>query len=98
MGTPPTVVPLVGKEVLVGRRDEQRDIHPEIALDDPGASRRHAKFVFLADGGIALQDLASTNGTKLNGAEVAAGSRTSLKSGDSVTLGRWTRITLRGRP
>lgn len=86
------------RELLVGRRDDLRDIRPELPVSDPGASRRHAKFVLGADGLPALQDLASTNGTKLNGADTAPGSRTPLKDGDSVTLGRWTRITLRARP
>lgn len=82
-------------ELLVGRQDDQRDIHPEIALADPGSSRRHAKFVHLKGGTVALQDLASTNGSKLNAAEVSPGSRHVLKDGDQITLGRWTRITLR---
>jgi pSer/pThr/pTyr-binding forkhead associated (FHA) protein len=83
-------------DMLVGRHDDTRAIHPEVSLHDPGASRRHAKFVLEADGGIALQDLASTNGTQLNGQEVAPGTRRRLAPGDQVTLGRWTRITLRG--
>jgi len=85
-------------DLLVGRHDETRAIHPEISLHDPGASRRHARFVLEADGGVALQDLASTNGTQLNGEDVAPGTRRTLREGDAVTLGRWTRITLRGRP
>lgn len=85
-------------DMLVGRRDEQRDIKPEIPLNDPGASRRHAKFVVNADGTIALQDLASTNGTQVNGEVVTPGARRSLRAGDEVTLGRWTRIKLRERP
>ena len=85
-------------DLLVGRQDETRDIHPEIPVADPGASRRHAKFVLDPDGGVALQDLASTNGTQVNGQDVAPGTRRRLHDGDTVTLGRWTRITLRGRP
>jgi FHA domain len=96
-GVPEEVIPL-DRDILVGRRDDRRDIRPELPLSDPGASRRHAKFVLNADGSPALQDLASTNGTKLNDVETAPGSRTTLKEGDTVTLGRWTRITLRGRP
>ena len=96
--TPPPVgvldirVPVAAAELLVGRRDDARDVHPDIPLLDPGLSRRHAKFVPQADGSLVLHDLASTNGTKLNGVEVEAGSRTTLHVGDEVTLGRWTRI------
>jgi hypothetical protein len=89
------IVPFANADLLVGRRDDRRDIHPDIAVDDPGASRRHAKFVRLVDGSVAMQDLASTNGTKINGDEVTPGTRKSLAIGDAVTLGRWTRITLR---
>ncbi len=85
-------------DVLVGRRDERRDIHPELPLNDPGTSRRHCKFVQGPDGALALLDLASTNGTKVNGVEVPAGSRTPLRAGDEVTLGRWTRIVVKARP
>lgn len=91
------VIALDRDEMLVGRDDALRDIHPEIPLADPGASRRHAKLVREADGGVALQDLASTNGARVNGRDVPAGSRRRLAAGDAVTLGRWTRITLRAR-
>ena len=94
---PPRVVAIDRAELLVGRDDEPRDIHPEIPLLDPGASRRHAKIVREADGGVALQDLASTNGSQINGRDVPAGTRRRLAAGDAVTLGRWTRITLRAR-
>jgi hypothetical protein len=93
--TPVATVPLTRAEMLIGRHDDRRDIHPELPVHDPGASRRHAKLLVGADGGVALQDLASTNGTKVNGKEVASGSRVSLAAGDEVTLGRWTRITVR---
>jgi hypothetical protein len=92
------VVPFDRPELLVGRKDELRDVHPDIPLSDPGTSRRHAKFVRGVDGSIAFLDLASTNGSKLNGVEVAAGSRSPLHPGDEVTLGRWTRIRVTVKP
>jgi pSer/pThr/pTyr-binding forkhead associated (FHA) protein len=91
------VLPVDKPDMLVGRHDETRAIHPEVSLHDPGASRRHARFVLEPDGGIALQDLASTNGTQVNGQDVTPGARRRLREGDSVTLGRWTRITVRGK-
>jgi pSer/pThr/pTyr-binding forkhead associated (FHA) protein len=96
-GVAEQVFPL-DRDLLVGRRDDRRDIKPEMPLSDPGASRRHAKFVLNGDGTPALQDLASTNGTKLNAVDTTPGSRTTLKAGDEVTLGRWTRIIVRARP
>lgn len=97
VGTPDRIIAVGKGDLLVGRHDETRDIHPEIPLHDPGASRRHAKFVLEQDGGVALQDLASTNGTEVNGKAVPPGTRRKLAEGDAVTLGRWTRITLRGQ-
>jgi hypothetical protein len=91
------VVAVDRPELLVGRTDVARDIHPEIALHDPGASRRHAKIVASRDGGIALQDLASTNGTRLNGAAVERGARVALNDGDTVVVGRWTRLRVRSQ-
>jgi hypothetical protein len=94
----PEIVMLVDKpDMLVGRHDETRAIHPEVSLHDPGASRRHAKFVIDPDGGMSLQDLASTNGSQVNGEDVPPGTKRRLRDGDRVTLGRWTRITLRGK-
>jgi pSer/pThr/pTyr-binding forkhead associated (FHA) protein len=94
---PVATVALTQGEMLIGRHDDRRDIHPELPVHDPGASRRHAKILVLPDGSVALQDLASTNGTKVNGAEVPSGARLALAVGDAITLGRWTRITLRSR-
>lgn len=86
----------VDRELLVGRRDDRRDIRPDLPLADPGASRRHAKLV-LEGTTLHLQDLASTNGTTLNGARVDPGSRHPLAAGDEITLGRWTRIRVEPR-
>ncbi|MEO6418499.1 MAG: FHA domain-containing protein [Polyangiaceae bacterium] len=84
-------------ELLIGRQDDRRDIDPDVALSDPGASRRHAK-ILRRDGALVLQDLASTNGTHVNGEEMVAGSRRALSAGDAVTLGRWTRIVVERKP
>jgi hypothetical protein len=67
-----------GEELLVGR-------HPrcDVVVPDRSVSRRHARLTF-RDGVWVLQDLASTNGTAVNGARVG---RTTLHAGDIVTLG-----------
>jgi hypothetical protein len=84
-------------EMLVGRRDDRNSIRPEIPVLDPGVSRRHATFLRLPDARLAITDLASANGTAVNGVAVAAGERRELNDGDVVTIGRWTRITVRRR-
>jgi pSer/pThr/pTyr-binding forkhead associated (FHA) protein len=95
---PERVFPVDLAEMLVGRRDDRQNIRPAVPVHDPGASRRHARFLLGADGAVSLHDLASTNGTKLNGQDVVSGSVVVLKAGDEVTLGRWTRIRLQARP
>lgn len=64
--------------LLVGR-------HPrcDVVVGDPSVSRRHAQLTF-RDGVWVLQDLASTNGTRVNGKLVG---RTALHTGDVLELG-----------
>jgi len=95
---PERIFPVETSELLVGRRDDRQQIRPAVALHDPGASRRHARFLLERDGTVSLHDLGSTNGTKLNGQDVVSGSIRRLTDGDEVTLGRWTRIRLKARP
>jgi hypothetical protein len=84
-------------EMLVGRRDDRHSIRPEIPIHDPGVSRRHAHFLRLRGGRLAIIDLASANGTGVNGVGLLPGERCELYDGDVVTMGRWTRITVRRR-
>ena len=94
---PERVFPLDFAEMLIGRRSDRKDIHPEIPLADPGISHRHAKLQRQPDGGFILLDVGSTNGTQLNGVDIQPGVRMPLRDGDEITLGCWTRITLHGR-
>ncbi|MGH2744478.1 MAG: FHA domain-containing protein, partial [Thermoleophilaceae bacterium] len=56
----------------------------DVELADPDVSRRHA--VLRRDGsGIAVEDLASTNGTLVNGLRIDA--VTELRDGDRVQFG-----------
>ncbi|CAO5191152.1 FHA domain-containing protein [Frankia sp. AiPs1] len=94
---------LAGPKMLIGRRSESRGIHPDIDLsgapEDPGISRSHALFEQLPDGGYAVRDPGSTNGTRLNDEPdpIEPGQSVPLRDGDRVYLGAWTRITLRAR-
>ncbi|MHB1340579.1 MAG: FhaA domain-containing protein [Coriobacteriia bacterium] len=71
-------VALRGDQVVVGRLADC-----EIQIPDSNVSRRHAAFMRL-DGGWAIEDLESTNGTRLNGQAV---SRARLHDGDVVEVG-----------
>jgi pSer/pThr/pTyr-binding forkhead associated (FHA) protein len=100
---PRRVFALTGAELLVGRRSDSRGIHPEIDLsgapEDPGISRAHAVFEQLPDGGYAVRDPGSTNGTRLNDEPepIEQGQPIPLRDGDRVYVGAWTRITVRAR-
>lgn len=69
---------LTGSLVRVGRLPAN-----DVVLDDKNVSRHHC-VLEAADGGWSVQDLRSTNGTKVNGTPVA---RTTLADGDELTLG-----------
>jgi hypothetical protein len=71
-------VTLTADRTVVGRLAEC-----DICIDDVNASRQHAAFVRDA-GRWFVEDLGSTNGTKLNGRKVA---RELLSDGDIVTVG-----------
>lgn len=78
IGTSHERVHLTGSQVDVGRLEDSG-----IFLDDSNVSRRHAAFMRLEDGW-AIEDLESTNGTKLNGQPVR---RARLRDGDVIEIG-----------
>ncbi|MFB6893460.1 FHA domain-containing protein [Kitasatospora sp. NPDC056327] len=73
------VYELAGQPLLVGRDDEC-----QIRVGDPGISRRHA-VVRRSDGHTTVEDLASTNGTRLNGHRVFG--QQVLHTGDVIDVG-----------
>jgi pSer/pThr/pTyr-binding forkhead associated (FHA) protein len=77
-GFPGTAHDLSAPETLIGR-------HPatDITLVDEGVSREHA-VVTMDDDGFAIEDLQSTNGTKLNGKRVRSAR---LRDGDEIQIG-----------
>lgn len=90
-------IPLLGAEVLIGRRSKSRGIEPEIDLGDPrdpGVSRQHAKLVPAPDGTWTVVDLGTVNGITVNGRDVPSGDSVPLRPGDRIHLGAWTRITI----
>ncbi len=80
---------------LIGRTSQARAIHPEIPLDvDDAVSSRHAILTLHPDGSLTLRDIGSSNGTLINGKEIATMADISIVSGAEITLGHWTRIKL----
>ena len=95
----PVTVRLVAESSLIGRRSEKRGVFPEISLDlDDAVSHRHGLLNRRPDGSLIFRDIGSSNGTRLNGAEVQPMADVSLKAGDRLILGHWTRISIRPAP
>ncbi|HLB82563.1 MAG TPA: FHA domain-containing protein, partial [Gemmatimonadales bacterium] len=68
-----------GRVVVVGRA-----VTSDVPIYDPTISRRHAE-VSLADGGVKVKDVGSSNGTFLNGARI---SEALAAENDVVTFGK----------
>jgi len=98
----PTVVPLLDRSILVGRRSTSRNIHPQVDCgDDHGVSRRHAQLTTDGQRWFA-EDLQSSNGTyiapagaPLPDSPIPSGQRTEFREGDRVYVGAWTRLVVR---
>jgi FHA domain len=89
----PIILELAQPTNLIGRTSIARAIHPEISLDlDDAVSSRHAILTIHRDGSLILRDIGSSNGTLVNGKEVAVMADISIASGDEITLGHWTKI------
>lgn len=81
-----------GDEILLGRSDPVDQIQPDVDLSyhggfEQGVSRRHA-VIISDEGGYALEDLGSTNGTVVNREKVKPGSPVNLSEGDVIHLGK----------
>ncbi len=69
---------LAKRSISLGRANTN-----DIILDDPRISRSHARLD-CSDQGITLEDLGSSNGTRLNGFRIQ---RATLRPGDTISLG-----------
>jgi hypothetical protein len=91
-------------QMRIGRR-RGRDAEPALEIDlagapeDPGISRLHAVLERRSDGGYAIRDLGSTNGTTLNDDPdpLQPDTTVPLADGDRIRIGAWTAITVRSR-
>jgi len=78
-------------EVLIGRRDPDKGILPEIDLWKQGTSsssvsRKHARLL-MQGGQVFVEDLKSTNATYLNRQRLQPGIRYPLQHGDELQIG-----------
>jgi len=92
--------PLRGSQLLIGRRSRSRGISPEIDLtgppEDPGVSHAHALLLPHSDGGWAVVDLGSANGTYVNDTAKPIPVRVPVpvRPGDRIYAGAWTLLRL----
>ncbi|MFN8459179.1 MAG: FHA domain-containing protein [Anaerolineae bacterium] len=71
---------ITGNQVVIGREEGL-----EVVLQDPEASRRHARILWQG-GRYVIEDLGSTNGTFVNGMQLTA--PLALNPGDSIGVGQ----------
>lgn len=81
--------PIAAHPLVAGRADEQH--RPDIDLSavcpsERAISRSHAAFT-IHDNELHIEDLHSTNGTRINGFQLLAGRVYRLRSGDEIELG-----------
>ena len=72
--------PLKGERMLVGRKDPNRGIDPEIPLTDKTVGRTHA-YLHSRQGTYTVEDLESFNKTRLNGVILTPHEERTLKGG-----------------
>jgi hypothetical protein len=84
-------VPLT-KPIRLGRIDPKEGVYPDVDLTtdlamEHGVSREHA-CIFRRGNAVEVEDLASTNGTMLNGTRLAPYLPVTIKDGDQLQLGK----------
>lgn len=82
---PARIHQITAEETLIGR-----SMHSDIKLTDTGISREHATITWEGEGYV-LEDLQSTNGTKVNDKRIRS---VELQPDDEIQIGR-TLLTFR---
>lgn len=75
---------------LIGRKDSTTNIQPcatNLIFHSPFLSRKHAELVSIGNGGVAIRDTGSSNGTFLNGVAIAPMKLIRLSEGDLIQFG-----------
>jgi len=88
--TPGKLFPLDKPELLIGR-----ELVNDIVISDADVSRKHARLLQQAEGWL-VEDLASTNGTYVNGTRLSAPQL--LQPGDQIKLGETVELLFESLP
>lgn len=84
----------VKDRIVLGRADPVATYYPDLDLtpyggQDGGVSRRHAAIIQDSDNkALYIEDLGSTNGTRINGFSLEPRRRYRVRDGDELELGR----------
>ena len=74
---------LVGEGAVIGRSPR----NATFLIDDDTLSREHARMNVEAEAGLQIQDLDSTNGTRLNGRQLQPRTPATVANDDVIELG-----------
>ena len=74
---------MLSSGVVIGRSPR----NATFLIDDKTLSREHARLSTGGDGELGIEDLGTTNGTRLNGRDLQAGTATTVRDGDILDLG-----------
>ena len=74
---------LAGEGAVIGRSPR----NATFLIDDETLSREHARVYYEPEAGLQIEDLHSTNGTRLNGRQLRSGTPTRMANEDAVELG-----------
>jgi pSer/pThr/pTyr-binding forkhead associated (FHA) protein len=77
-----SIVPFSSDEITIGRQQQGN----AVCLSQRNVSRRHARLV-LVNGGVTLEDLGSSNGTRVNGERIEG--RRKIRMGDLIQIGNY---------
>lgn len=88
-GLPDGVLRVGAKQVVIGASPAA-----DLRMDLPQISGRHALLELFRGGALWITDLGSTNGTVVNGRQLAANERIPLRDGDRVELGRTVELVV----
>ena len=74
---------LLGEGAVIGRSPR----NATFLIDDETLSREHARITFTPEAGLRIQDLDSTNGTRLNGRQLQPRTPANVANDDEIELG-----------
>ncbi len=84
---------VAARELAAARNGDERGLVlgrskrlSDVVVPDAGVSRRHVRLVTLPDGSLAIEDLGSARGTKVNDRPLSPYGRAPIKAGDTIAL------------